>query len=74
MDGSLKSFKKLICILDDFRSISGLKLNVNKTIILRVGSLRFTSIHHLENMRFEWTSESAKTLGIIFSNDKTDQK
>ena len=71
MDGSLKSFKKLICILDDFRSISGLKLNVNKTIILRVGSLRFTNIHHLENMRFEWTSESAKTLGIIFSNDKT---
>ena len=68
MDGSLKSFKKLICILDDFRSISGLKLNVNKTIILRVGSLRFTNIHHL---RFEWTSESAKTLGIIFSNDKT---
>ena len=22
-------------------------------------------------MRFKWTSESAKTLGIIFSNDKT---
>ena len=70
MDGSLKSFKKLISILDDFRLISGLKLNVNKTIILRIGSLRYTNIHHLENLRFEWTSESAKTLGITFSNEK----
>ena len=39
MDGSIKPFQKLLCILDDFRLISGLKLNVNKTTILRVGSL-----------------------------------
>ena len=70
MDGSLKSFKALIQILDDFKLISGLKLNVNKTIILRVGSLRYTDIQHLKNIRFVWTSDSAKTLGIIFSTDK----
>ena len=70
MDGSLKSFKALIQILDDFKSISGLKLNVNKAIILRVGSLRYTDIQHLKNIRFVWTSDSAKTLGIIFSTDK----
>ena len=70
MDGSLKSFQKLLCILDDFKLISGLKLNVNKTTILRVGSLKYTNIQHLENLRFLWTSYSAKTLGIIFSNDK----
>ena len=35
MDGSLKSFRKLIYILDNFRLISGLRLNVNKTIILK---------------------------------------
>ena len=35
MDGSLKYFKKIISILDDFRLISGLKLNVNKTIIFK---------------------------------------
>ena len=40
MDGSLKSFKKLLKILEDFKLISGLKLNINKTIILRIGSLR----------------------------------
>ena len=70
MDGSLKSFQKLLCILDDFKLISGLKLNVNKTTILRVGSLKYTNFQHLENLRFLWTSNSAKTLGIIFSNDK----
>ena len=70
MDGSLKSFQKLLCILDDFKLISGLKLNVNKTTILRVGSLKYTNIQHLKNLRFLWTSNSAKTLGIIFSNDK----
>ena len=40
MDWSLKSFQKLLRILDDFKSISGLKLNVNKTTILRIGSLK----------------------------------
>ena len=70
MNGSLKSFQKLLCILDDFKLISGLKLNVNKTTILRVGSLKYTNIQHLKNLRFLWTSNSAKTLGIIFSNDK----
>ena len=70
MDGSLKSFQKLIRILDDFKLISGLKLNINKTIILRIGSLRYTDIQHLENLKFLWTSESAKTLGIVFANDK----
>ena len=52
MDGSLKSFQKLICILHDFKLISRLKLNVNKTTILRVDSMKYTNIQHLENLRF----------------------
>ena len=47
MDGSLKSFRKLIYILDNLKLISGLRLNVNKTIILKIGSLRYANIHHL---------------------------
>ena len=70
MDGSLNFFQKLLHILDDFKLISGLKTNINKTIILRIGSLRFANIQPLENMKFLWTSESAKTLGIVFANDK----
>ena len=37
---------------------------------MRVGSLKDTNIQHLENLIFLWNSKSAKTLGIIFSNDK----
>ena len=71
MDGSLKSFRKLIYMLDNFKLISGLIKNVNKTIILKIGSLRYANIHHLKHLKFEWTSESAKTLGIVFSNEKS---
>ena len=39
IDRLLKSFQKLICLLDDFKLASGLKINVNKTIILLVVSL-----------------------------------
>ena len=39
IDGSLISLQKLLCLLDDFKLISGLKLNVNKTTILLEVSL-----------------------------------
>ena len=32
--------------------------------------MKYTNIQYLENMKFLWTSNSAKMLGIIFSNDK----
>ena len=71
MDGSLKSFQTLLNILDEFTQISVLKLNVNKTIVLRIGSLNVTNIHHCKQMKFLMSSESAKTLGTVFSNDTT---
>ena len=72
MDGSLKTFLKLMHILDEFKQISGLKLNINKTIILRIGSLRSSNIKYLRQLKFIWSSESAKTPGIVFSNDKSN--
>ena len=60
MEGSFKYFQKLKSVLDDFNLMSGPNLNVNKTIVFRVGSLRCTNIQHLENMRFLWTSFTAK--------------
>ena len=71
MNGSLKTFQKLMHTLDEFKQISGLKLNINKTIILRIGSLRSSNIRYLRQLKFIWSSDSAKTLGIVFSNDKS---
>ena len=39
---------------------------VNKNIILRIGSLRYTNIHHLENLRFEWTSVNENVRNNMF--------
>ena len=65
IDGSLKTFQNLLHILDEFKQISGLKLNINKTIILRIGSLRSSNIKYLRQLKIIWSSESANTLGML---------
>ena len=39
---------------------------------MRAGPLKYTNIKYLENRKFEWSSEKAKTLGIWFTNNKND--
>ena len=70
MDGSINTFKNLINKLDTFGKISGLKLNSNKTIILRSGSLKNSNETFNTGNKFTWTSENANTLGITFPNNK----
>ena len=69
LDGSEKSIKQTVYILEQFRKISGLKLSCNKTVILRIGSLKNTNTKYLEEKDFKWTSTEAKTLGITFHAD-----
>jgi exonuclease III len=69
-DGSKKSFEALINTLDKFGLLSGLKLNTTKCIVMKIGSLRNSDIAFCKEKQFQWTSFEAKTLGIIFSNDK----
>ena len=66
LDGTLNSFRELINVLEAFKSVSGLKLNNKKTTVLRIGSSRNTAVEYLKHLNFLWSSESAKTLGIIF--------
>ena len=60
-----KCFRELNDVLEAFKSVSGLKLNNKKTTVLRIGSLRNTTVEYLKHLNFLWTSESAKTLGIV---------
>ena len=69
LNGSEDSLKQVVNILEEFRKISGLKLNDTKSVILRIGSLKNTDITYLEENRFIWTSTSAKTLGVTFHTD-----
>ena len=68
-DGSEKSFKTLISVLENFSYISGLKLNTSKCTVLRAGLLKLSTIMFCQNKKFVWSSDQAKTLGIIFHNN-----
>ena len=70
-DGNETSFNKLISTLEQFGTSSGLKINYSKTIIFQVGCLKNKHINFSKNSRFTWTSSSAKTLGITFTNNST---
>jgi hypothetical protein len=69
-DGSKQSFEKLISTLEDFQTISGLKLNNSKCNILRAGSLKTNTEIYLEHKQFQWSSEKAKALGIVFTTKR----
>ena len=71
-DGSKSSIESLFKQIDMFGSVSGLNLNKNKTTILRCGSLKNTTFTCCNDKKFNWTSEKATTLGIVFSNNKND--
>ena len=68
-DGTQKSFESLIVILDNYSLISGLKLNIKKCNVLRSGSLKTSNLQFCNDKKFQWKSDSAKALGMVFYND-----
>ena len=73
-DGSEKSFKTLISVLENFSFISGLKLNTAKCTVLRAGLLKLSKVTFCHNKKFVWSSDQAKTLGIIFHNNNKNNE
>ena len=69
MDGTQKDLATTCSVLDSFNKISGLKVNYEKSAILRIGTLRNTQVRYCTERRFAWTSKGTKTLGIYFTND-----
>ena len=65
----IQSIKNVIKCLEDFKEISGLKLNVDKTIGKPIGSLTGIELDSLENIGIIWTNDSITTLGITITND-----
>ena len=69
MDGSENSFQTLIHVLNKYSYTSGLKLNIKNCNVLRTGSLKNSDICYLKENKFQWNSDSAKALGMVFYND-----
>ena len=57
--------------MEYFARVSGLKINYNKTQLMRIGSLRRTMPILYTQKPVSW-SKRVKILGIVFANDKTE--
>ena len=69
LDGSEKSVKTTFKILNIFRSVSGLKANLEKTKIIWIGSKKHSQDRICPNLNFDWCDGQFDSLGITFSVD-----
>lgn len=67
LDGSEKSFRECIKILEEFSKMSGLKLNKTKTKIIWFGCPRPPETQYLPEYQFHWNPNSFRVLGVDFS-------
>ena len=73
-DGSVKSFKTLVRILENFSNISGLKISAKKCQVLRIGKMEKSIVIYLKNRKFHWSSTEANTLGLTFTTTTKKKK
>ena len=69
MDGSEKSMNRCISILDDFESVSGLKLNKHKSQALWLGKNGHLRNPICQNLDIQWSRAPITYLGIKITND-----
>ena len=68
LDGSESSLRSAINILDDFKKISGLKINLGKCKAIWIGRYRFSKVELCSDLKLIWTN-SFTLLGIDFDSD-----
>ena len=68
------AYLALFRILYAFHRFSGLKVNYNKTEILRIGSLRNTNAKYYSNLQLIWTDGPIKILGILCTGNVQEMR
>ena len=69
LDGSNEAFTSSLQVLDDFRKISGLKLNDKKTEILWIAANKGSGVILCPEKDFKWVKKKVKALGVWFSTN-----
>jgi len=69
LDGRKESFVECMHMLDLFASISGLKLNYRKTVVVWIGRNKNLHVKWLPELDLCWNPDKFKVLGIFFSKD-----
>ena len=68
LEGDRRSFENLFKHLDDFAVKSGLKLNIDKTTNVWLGSKKNSNVKYLPQHNMTWNPDKFKLLGIWFTN------
>ena len=69
---NLQNLDEVALIFDKFHQISGLKVNYDKTEIMRIGSLKNSAAKFITAKPFKWTNDPIIILGITISTDDND--
>ena len=67
LDGTEQSFNEAIKTLDLFSTVSGLRMNNDKTQIQWIGSRKNSNVKYMSDRNFIWDPGKFKVLGIYFS-------
>ncbi len=69
LDGTKKSLEEAIDELSRFKKISGLKMNVNKTQVIWLGSKKYSDEIISPDLNLQWGNQSFTLLGIEYHVD-----
>lgn len=69
LDGSKKSLKNALSLIDQFAKYSGLKPNYDKTLCVKIGSLSNCKQNILSEVNIKWSQEPFTVLGISYCID-----
>ena len=67
LDGSEKSLKEALHLLKQYYKMSGLKINIDKTRALWIGSSSSSTERLCEEFPLDWSQEPLRILGVTFS-------
>ena len=69
MKYDVDSFSAAMDTIKTFKEISGMKINLNKTSVYRIGSIRHSKAKFYTRYKVHWTSKPSNLLGINISHN-----
>ena len=69
LDCTRESFCSCRCVLQQFASVSGLNINVDKTKAVWIGSRRNSKFRFMPEINLDWNPVTFTVLGVVFSTD-----
>ena len=69
LDGTEESLRRTLTILTSFYSMSGLKINVEKTKAIRIGISSNSKRQLCKDYKLDWTQGPFKILGVTFTTE-----